>query len=272
MRRGLVPKKRFGQNFLVDRGTINKIIGIISQEQPEHVIEIGPGRGEVTLPLAKVVPKVTAIELDQELIGILRERVEEEGVKNIHLVHGDILTTELEGFMEDVPLIFGNLPYNIATQILLRLEGMKKRPKKAIFMVQKEVAERICAAPGSRAYGALSVLVQYFSHARRLFHVKRSCFWPSPEVDSTLIELDYSKPYPRKAKDEDFFRAFVSKIFRYRRKVLLNVISHLSFDLSRDQIKKLLLSLGIKPDIRPEQLNLEKLLDLSDELVMFIKS
>jgi len=172
------PKKRYGQNFLIDKSYVDKIVQIIDNESPRHVIEIGPGRGEITISLAKKVERVTAIEIDTDLVKLIEEKIKSADLNNIRLIRGDVLNLDLNDLIEDATIVVGNLPYNIATVIISRLEMLRYKIRKAILMVQKEVAERLVAVPGSKAYGSLSIFTQYNCRPKMLLLLKGTCFWP----------------------------------------------------------------------------------------------
>ena len=262
------PKKKYGQNFLINKSHIEKIVQIIVNENPKHVVEIGAGRGEITIPLAMKVEKITAIEIDSDAVNLITEKIKNFGITNIELVHGNVLELDLGEMLNHDTIVFGNLPYNIATLIISRLELLRSKLKKAILMVQNEVAERLCAVPGSKAYGSLSIFTQYNSKAKILLRLKSSCFWPRPEVDSALVMLDYLLPYPRRALNEEAFRNITSGIFRHRRKTILNALSLAGCDFPRQMLEEILFKCGIDPKLRPEKLSIDNILELSDQLFL----
>ncbi|MFN3534893.1 MAG: 16S rRNA (adenine(1518)-N(6)/adenine(1519)-N(6))-dimethyltransferase RsmA, partial [Desulfatiglandales bacterium] len=221
------PKRCYGQNFLVNKGAVERIVDVISGYGPSHVLEIGPGRGEITIPLSFRVPRITAVEIDPELSRILRDKIEDLKIENIHLVQGDFLAIDILPLTPKGTLVMGNLPYRVSTPILQRVEKVRDNLMRAVFMLQKEVAERISASPGSKAYGSLSVLIQYNARVRVLMRLKRGSFWPTPQVDSAIVEIDYQRPYPIRVKNEELFRDLVKGIFFYRRKTLLNSLRYL---------------------------------------------
>ena len=262
------PKKRYGQNFLIDKSYVDKIVQIIDNESPRHVIEIGPGRGEITISLAKKVERVTAIEIDTDLVKLIEEKIKSADLNNIRLIRGDVLNLDLNDLIEDATIVVGNLPYNIATVIISRLEMLRYKIRKAILMVQKEVAERLVAVPGSKAYGSLSIFTQYNCRPKMLLLLKGTCFWPRPEVDSALVELDYLFPYTRRALDEKLFRYITMEIFKHRRKTILNCLSHVGFHMPRHMLEEILLRSGIDPHLRPERLSIDQFLELSDQMYL----
>ncbi len=176
------PKKTYGQNFLANTGTISRVVNAILDTRPKGILEIGAGRGEITIPLALQVQEIVAVEIDTGLCSILKDRLKGLGLSHVEVINGDIMEMELEGVIKEGFSVVGNLPYYISTQILFKLEGYRSRIDKGIFMLQREVAERICAGPGDSCYSSLSLLIQYESTPKLLFHLKPSAFWPRPKV------------------------------------------------------------------------------------------
>lgn len=259
------PKKAYGQNFLINKGAIDKIVDVISENKPTHILEIGPGRGELTIPLANRVPYITAVEIDVSLFKLLEEKIKELNLQNVRLILGDFLKQNFDEILQENALVIGNLPYNISTLIIEKLEKVKERIQKAILMLQREVAQRLCATPGSKAYGSLSVLIQYQAKVEMLMKLKSGSFWPRPEVDSTLVEIDYRKPYSIRAQDEESFKKLVKGLFLHRRKKLLNSIKYI-FTIEDEILKSIINKLGMSQDTRPEELSVESFVLLSNEI------
>ena len=195
------PKKRLGQNFLVDPLINEKIISLSGFAPEDAVLEIGPGKGALTLPLAERVKHVLAVEKDAQLVDWLTERLNKAGLNNVTLLHGDILKLDwrsLREHFEDRMSVIGNLPYNIASPIL---EKMCQNPQwmgRAVLMFQKEVAQRLIAASGNKAYGALTLLVRYHAKVLPLLKVQKGSFFPVPKVDSMVVALDFGTPHPQR--------------------------------------------------------------------------
>ncbi len=187
-----VPRKRFGQHFLHDQGILRRIVECISPQPGERLVEIGPGEGAMTLPLLRAAKKMTAIELDRDLIEPLREK--SRGVGELDIINADVLTVDFGALADGQPLrIVGNLPYNISTPILFHCLDYASSITDMHFMLQKEVVERMAAAPGSKVYGRLSVMLQFRCSVEPLLEVPPSAFRPPPKVDSAIVRLT---PFP----------------------------------------------------------------------------
>jgi 16S rRNA (adenine1518-N6/adenine1519-N6)-dimethyltransferase len=263
------PKKGLGQHFLIDPKVIRNIITRAGLEDSEWVLEIGPGKGALTLPLARSVGHVVAVEKDTRLIKSLKGRLDRSGIKNVTLINHDILVWNFQ----DVNLtpsaklrIMGNLPYNISAPVLDKLIRNRKLLNKAILMFQLEVAERLTAPPGGKSYGALTVLLQYYAQSRVLLEVSKNAFHPKPKVDSMVVELDFERPYPKAARDEDNFRRLLKNAFAYRRKTIMNSLRSVGEDWDRNVLLKAMESCGIDPKRRAETLHMDEFLCLSDML------
>ena len=248
--------KGLGQNFLIDAGTVQRIVAAAEICAGEEVLEIGAGIGTLTQGLLEAGAHVTAVELDKKLPAVLKETL--AGYENFKLVEGDVLKINLAELMPRNFKVVANLPYYITTQILLTLLEKKLPVTKIVTMVQKEVAERMTAAPGSKIYGALSVAVQFRSEARIAFEVPPENFLPPPEVTSAVVVCDVRKP-PFDV-DEDFFVKVVRAAFSQRRKTLLNSLTGAGFN--REKI----LASGIDVTRRAETLSLAEFARLANFL------
>lgn len=213
--------KGLGQNFLIDALVVKKIVEAAQISAGDDILEIGPGIGTLTQGLLEAGAHVTAVELDKKLPAVLKETL--AGYENFRLVEGDILKVNLSELMPQSFKVAANLPYYITTQILLTLLEKNLPVKKIVTMVQKEVAQRMTAAPGSKIYGALSVAVQFRSVPRIAFEVPPESFLPPPEVTSAVVVCDVRKP-PADV-DEEFFFKVVRTAFAQRRKTLLNSLA-----------------------------------------------
>lgn len=240
------PRKRFGQNFLHDKNVINKIITAIAPQSTDHLVEIGPGQGALTTEILPLVESLDVIELDRDLIPYLTALGESLG--DLKIYQGDILKFDLAKLIvNEQPLrIFGNLPYNISTPLIFHLLDYIKIIKDMHFMLQKEVAERLVAAPGTEHYSRLSVMIQYHCQAQLLFAVGPKSFTPAPKVDSAFIRLLPMKPVVS-ATNIEILQQVVREAFSQRRKMLHNSLKNL---VSAAQLE----SLGISPNERPEQI------------------
>lgn len=254
-----IPRKRFGQHFLCDQSVIHRIVHAIAPRRGEHLIEIGPGQGAMTLPLMKQMHEMEVIELDRDLIDELSSRVQPFGRLIVH--NQDVLTFDFTAARVDDRLlrVVGNLPYNISTPLIFHLLAHAAVIHDMVFMLQKEVADRLAAAPGSHAYGRLSVMVQYHCEAQHLFDVAPSAFYPPPKVQSSIIRL---RPYckrPFVANNEQQFEALVKAAFAARRKTLKN-------NLKTMVPNEVWAALNIDPGLRAEVLPVSDFVRLSNAL------
>lgn len=247
------PRKRFGQNFLQNDAIINAIVQAIAPK-PEHcLIEIGPGRGALTRPILDKSHQLKAIEIDRDLIGYLKP-LEKQG---LCLIEADALTVNYADFIQSADehsqklRLIGNLPYNISTPLLLHLLDFTDSIQDMHFMLQKEVAERLAAEPGTKDYGRLSVMMQYFCTVDILFMVPPSAFYPQPKVDSSIIRLKPHRVSPYESVDKIILESTVKQGFAQRRKTL------------RNNFKKILteadwITLNMDPQRRPEELTIDE--------------
>jgi 16S rRNA (adenine1518-N6/adenine1519-N6)-dimethyltransferase len=239
-----IPRKRFGQNFLVDRAVIAHIIEAINPGTTDSLVEIGPGLGALTDPLLERVPRMQVIELDRDLAARLSERYEPERL----VVHqADALRFDFAALAAPMRVV-GNLPYNISTPLLFHIADYAERFTDLHFMLQREVVERMVAAPSTSAYGRLSVMLQYRFRMHLLFVVPGSAFRPAPKVDSAVVRLvPLQSPDPA-ASDESLFGQVVTSAFSQRRKTLRNALSKIATEAD-------LRAAGIDPGLRAENLS-----------------
>jgi 16S rRNA (adenine1518-N6/adenine1519-N6)-dimethyltransferase len=244
-------KKRYGQHFISDRDLLQRIIELAHISSTDTVIEIGPGSGSLTRELAAVAKRVVAIEIDRDLIGALRRSVP----FNVEVVDADALGVDFDQY--DAPFhVIGNLPYNVATALLRIFIARRARISEVTIMLQKEVAQRVCARPGTPDYGPLSVLVQYYAEPTWGFTVPPSAFTPPPKVDSAVIRLDW-KPG---VADFPAFTDFVHRAFALRRKKLVNNLGAILPGRTRDDLTDILRRAAISIDVRAETLTIEEFL------------
>lgn len=269
--RGVRPDKRLGQNFLIDEEVIAAIIDESFVSGDTLVIEIGPGTGALTLPLAERAGRVIAVELDDDMIEGLR--VKTFGMDNVEIIHKDILETDIKGVseaaMKEYGLkelrIIGNLPYYITTPIITKLIDEDTGAKSITVMMQKEVADRIAAEPGTRSDGAITYHVHYRAEVAEIIDVPRECFYPVPGVDSAVLRLDLRDEPAVKVKDEAMLESVIRAGFSMRRKTLLNALASLD-GYDREKISRALGAAGIDPGRRAESLTLEEFARLADSL------
>ncbi len=249
------PRRRFGQNFLVCRGTIARIIDAISPRRADRVVEIGPGLGALTEPLLECLDHLHVVEIDRDLIARLRERFTPERV-TVH--EGDALDFDFGSPGTDLRIV-GNLPYNISTPLLFHLAGFAALVRDMHFMLQKEVVDRMVAEPGTADYGRLSVMLQYRFYMERLFVVPPGAFNPAPKVDSAIVRLIPRLAAELTARDEKLLAKLVLAAFGQRRKMLRNNLRELVDEAGLEAV-------GIKPTARAEELGVADYVRLANAL------
>ncbi len=259
------PKKKLGQNFLMDPNIIGNIISRSGYVKDDVVLEIGPGMGALTIPLSRQVKAIVAVEKDSRLIKELEDRFLSEGIDNVELINRDILRVDLDEIrgMSSGPLkVIGNLPYNISSPVIWKLIRNRKSIESAVLMFQAEVAERLSAAPGGKIYGALSILVQYHVNVEVLCNVPATAFSPRPKVASKVVRLDFNRPYPVRALDDEIFRRLVKGAFSQRRKTMVNSLSAVFPSLGKAGLLEAVERCGIDPGARAETIDIERFLRL----------
>lgn len=215
------PRKRFGQHFLHDPGIIRRILAAVDPRPGQRLVEIGPGRGAITVGLLAAAARLDVVELDRDLIEPLSRLCADSGELLIH--NADALRFDLCGLYPGERLrLVGNLPYNISTPLLFRFLAQADCLQDMHLMLQREVGERICALPGSRIYGRLSVMVQVYCRTEALFRIGPGAFVPAPKVDSVLLRLTPLRPLPVPVQDPVFLAQLVARAFSQRRKTLRN--------------------------------------------------
>lgn len=263
-RYGFRLTKSLGQNFLTDKNIIDNIIEASNIGENDLVIEIGPGIGVITKEAAAKAGSVIAVEIDKNLIPILQETLADE--TNVKIINRDILKTDLTAVIEEKKKnfpqmesvrIIGNLPYYITTPIIMKLLEDGVPADSITVMMQKEVADRIKAAPGNKERGALSVAVQYYCQVVKVTDVPKEVFVPAPKVDSTVLRLDIRKEKPVELKDDKLFFKAVKSGFAQRRKTLLNSLAS-GTGLGKDKIGQILEEAGIDPGRRAETLDIDE--------------
>lgn len=269
---GFTFKKSFGQNFLTDTNILSKIVATAEIDKTVNVIEIGPGIGALTEFLAESAAEVMAFEIDDRLIPILADTLSQ--FDNVQVVNQDILTVDLASYIgkfknPDLPIkVVANLPYYITTPILMHLLESKIPFAEFVVMMQKEVADRISAEANTKAYGSLSIAVQYHMTAKVAFIVPRTVFVPAPNVDSAILKM-VRRPEPLvSVKDEDFFFRVSKASFVHRRKTLWNnLTNHFGkSDQVKDQLTQALAMAELEPSVRGEALTLADFARLADAL------
>lgn len=266
---GLHMSKKLGQNFLIDAGIVQGIVDAAQIRPGDHVLEIGPGIGTLTQGLAEAGADVTAVELDKKLPVVLAETL--KAYDHVRIVPGDILKVNIPALMGTEPFkVVANLPYYITTPILMTLLERRLPITTMVTMVQKEVAERMTARPGSRSYGALSVAVQYYTEPEIVLNVPPRSFIPAPEVDSVVIACRVrSVPAVRVSEEKMFFRV-VRAAFGQRRKTLANALRGGGFP--KEQVRDAMERAQMDPQRRGETLSLEEFGRLADAFAELAKN
>lgn len=268
---GVRPHKSLGQNFLIDEEVIATIVEVSGVTNDTLVLEIGPGTGALTLPLAERAGRVIAVDLDPDMIAGLR--VKTFGMDNVELILGDILETDIRKVTEQSMgehglselRIIGNLPYYITTPIIMKLLEAGTGAKSITVMMQKEVGDRIAAEPGNRASGAITYPVHYYAEVTEICDVPRECFYPVPGVDSVVLRLDLRDEPAVKVNSEEILMRCIKAGFSMRRKTLLNALASLD-GYDKQSLSEALEAAGIDPGRRAETLTLEEFARLADSL------
>jgi len=267
---GIRPRKRLGQNFLENPAIIEKIITYAGFDKKDVVIEIGSGLGALTIPTLPYIDHLVAIEKDLSLITILKERLSLKQKGKITFISGDVLKLDFkeicDTFNQKIRII-GNLPYNISSPFLERLIINRDYIKNAILMFQYEFAQRLTAKPKNKEYSALSVISQYYAKISPLIKIKRDAFYPKPKVDSMVLEMDFTKPYPLQAENEVNFRKTIRAAFSCRRKTILNSLERGMVPVTREIIANALTKCLIDPKRRAETLTIDEYIHLSSVLM-----
>jgi 16S rRNA (adenine1518-N6/adenine1519-N6)-dimethyltransferase len=256
--------KRFGQNLLANANIIEKIIEVAEINAQDTVIEIGPGFGALTSRLSKTAKRVVAVEIDRRMMPILEEVL--RGADNVEIINVDFMRYDLSLHAEKF-ILAGNLPYYITTPIIAKVLEGEALAQRLVFMVQKELAERLCAPPGNKKYGAISVLVQYHTHAEIAMQVPKTVFIPQPNVDSAVIRLTPYVKKPVQVKSEKMFFSLVKAGFGQRRKMLRNALGALNTE--KEKLEHAFKIANIDPELRAESLGVAEFAALADALSLF---
>lgn len=249
-------RRRFAQHFLIDAAIVERIIQAIDPREDERIVEIGPGKGALTLPLLARIGRLEVVEVDRDLAADLIEKCRKTG--QLNLLRQDALQLDFAQFSPTRLKVVGNLPYNISTPLLFHLLRFKQ-VSRMVFMLQKEVVDRICAHPGTSEYGRLSVMVQARCSAERLFDVEPAAFRPRPKVDSALVRLSVIPRAAERVENYEQFTELVRLAFSYRRKKISNGLKTW-FDAGQ------LEELNISPSARPAELSVTDYINLSNTL------
>lgn len=268
---GFSFSKSLGQNFLIDEGVLMQIVEAANPNKETCALEIGPGAGTLTRQLAARSRRTVAVEIDRALLPVLEETMGE--FENFSLIHGDVMEVDLaalaEEYFEGQPFcVAANLPYYITTPIIMELLESRLPVTTMTVMVQKEVAERMTAKPGSKEYGALSVAVQYYTRPNLICRAEPHCFMPQPKVASAVVQLEVLPEPSVQVEDEKLFFRIVKSAFSQRRKTLTNALSKSPYGpIEKERVMAALSSMGLEETVRGERLSPEDFARLSNLLV-----
>ena len=266
---GIKFHKEFGQNFLTDSMVIEDIADSCSQTEDCTVLEIGPGIGVLTRALAERYRRVKALEIDRNLIPVLKYTLGE--YDHVTVYNEDVMQTNLEAllaedFAKGPVTVCANLPYYITSPILMKLLESRLPFESVTVMVQEEVADRLCAKAGGKEYGAITATVNYYGYAEKLFRVPADRFVPAPKVNSAVIRITLWKEKPCKPVSEEMLFRTIKAAFGQRRKTLTNALSAGFPELTREQLQDVIMEMGQEPTVRGERLSVEQFTELSDKL------
>ncbi len=261
---GLNAKKKFGQNFLINKDIIDQIIEKSGITKQDVVLEIGPGLGTLTKELVKNAKQVIAVELDEDMCDVLNSRFNDE---NLQVVNDDILKVDLNEYTKKYGSIkvVANLPYYITTPIIMKLLESNYDISSITVMVQKEVGERICSTSNDRENSAITISINYYAKPQIIIDVPKDNFFPAPDVDSCVIKLDVLKEPPVEVKDKAVFFKLIKSAFSQRRKTILNSLSSAGY--SKEQVNIVLDKLSIDSKYRAEDLSIDDYANITNEII-----
>lgn len=261
-------KKSFGQHLLIDKNHLKKIINNVDLSQEDIVLEIGAGSGLLTCELAKKVNKVFAVELEREIIEKLKRNLKLSQIENVEIIQSDFLKLYLKSISKKPFKVLGNIPYNITSQILIKLFGEIDSPaphldllSEVYLMLQLEVAKRVVASYGTKAYSPLTLLVQYFTNPEILYKVPKTAFFPIPRVDSALVKFHVKKK-PQELENPTLLKNIIRTSFQQRRKKIINSLT--AFIDDKALITNTLKKINLNCDLRPEDLNFNQYVEISN--------
>jgi 16S rRNA (adenine1518-N6/adenine1519-N6)-dimethyltransferase len=261
------PKKSLGQNFLTAVPTIEKIVSTLMPTKDDKILEIGPGPGVMTKMFTEYAKFVAAIEADKQMVHLLEN--EWGMIPNLHIISGDILDTNLDKLLggEGKWLFVGNIPYNISSPLLFHLRKFREHFKYGLLMLQKEVAVRLTASPGSKDYGILSIAMQAVAKVKHCFNVSSTSFYPEPKVDSAIVKISFEDGTPYDIDDLNFFTVVVRAAFSTRRKKLKNALIQSNLiDIPAEKIASAIKEAGISDNRRAEELDIPTFIKLTNLL------
>ena len=263
----LKPKKHLGQNFLLNQALADTIVRCADLTARDHVLEIGAGLGALTIPAARQAARLVAVDKDAQLLELLRTELAVQKLANVELVHQDILTFDFSAFFgswESGGVVIGNLPYNLSSQIIVQLIEARTHIRRALLMLQKEMAQRLIAPPGKRDYGRLSVMLQYCADVRVVAEAPARLFYPQPKVDSQVIQVIFKERIESPADDERLLSRVVKAGFSQRRKTLRNALAGTILQADHARVEVWLDQAGIDSRRRAETLTIEEFVRLAN--------
>lgn len=275
---GIHANKSLGQNFLINNEVVSKIIESANISNKDLVIEIGPGLGTLTSRLLEKAGKVICVELDDRMISILEDRF--KLYNNFELIHNDVLKVDLNKIIEEnlensnlkTAKIVANLPYYITTPIIMKLLEEKLNIETITVMIQKEVADRLVALPGTKNAGAITYSVYYYADAIKIIDVEKNSFIPEPNVTSTVIQLKIRKESLLQVENEELMFKIIKQAFMQRRKTLVNALSNLAIFNNKEEIIQLLKELNINEKVRGEALTIEQYAKITNRILKKIEN
>ncbi|MCP4746542.1 MAG: ribosomal RNA small subunit methyltransferase A [Desulfobacteraceae bacterium] len=265
----LKARKSLGQNFLKDSRIAEQIASIAGIQTDDVVVDLGAGLGAMTLAAAKFAGKVIAVETDGNLVPLLRAQILSKGLSRTQLIEQNMLTLEFGQLLKNKEkrlIVVGNLPYNISSQVVVRLIHHRRYIKRAVLMFQKEVADRLCAPPGTKTYGRLSVILQYCANIQPVREICANQFYPQPKVDSSVIKIEFKKDIEQAVYDEKLFERVVQAAFGQRRKTLRNALMAGLQIRNSQAVSDLFVCIGIDPKRRAETLSVSEFVKLTNEI------
>ncbi len=269
------PKKHLGQNFLSDPSTARMIVNRTELGPEDVVLEIGPGLGALTIPAARLVGRVHAVEKDPRLIELLKPQLLANDLSNVHVMESDILKVDIRSLADESGrglIVMGNLPYNISSQVLVQLIENRDIVDRAVLMFQKELAERIMASPGRKAYGRLTVMLGYCAGVKKIADIAAAQFFPRPKVDSEVLKIQFHDRPPHPADDEEILFQTIKAAFSKRRKTLKNSLTGAAPPFDAAAVKAALGLADIDPARRAETLTVEEFVRLGNAMTGLIEN
>lgn len=263
----LKPKKQLGQNFLLNEALAETIVKWADLTDRDHVLEIGSGLGAITIPAARRAARLVAVEKDAQLLDLLRTELAVQQLTNVQLIHQDILTLDIQavfGHGQPRGVVIGNLPYNLSSQVIVQLIGARACLQRALLMLQKEMAQRLIAPPGTKAYGRLSVMLQYCAEVAVVAEAPARMFYPRPKVDSQVIQVRFRERIDFPAADERLLSRVVKAGFSQRRKTLRNALAGNILQADHARVETWLARVGIDSRRRAETLTIEEFVRLAN--------